>query len=281
MEWYLDLINRTLDEGIWVNNSRTGKSCLTVINADFEWDSSQGYLPILTTKQVAWKPAIAELLGYIRGYESAAQFRELGTKTWDMNANQNKAWLQNIARKGDDDMGIVYGAAAQQCPNLHGQPINTMDPVFAKIARHEDDRGLIITFWNPGLFPYGCLRPCLHTWHFSILNETLYLTTYQRSADIPLGLPFNLIQGHTLLCLVAQASGLKVGKLFMKFTNLHIYEDQLKGIIEQRKRTPIPPHTQLEIINVNEFTNLKKVTLDNFSLGAYKSYPSIKFPFSV
>jgi thymidylate synthase len=107
------------------------------------------------------------------------------------------------------------------------------------------------------------------------------LTTYQRSADIPLGLPFNLIQGHTLLSLVAQASGLKVGKLFMKFTNLHIYEDQLKGIMEQRKRVPNPTHTKLFINNVNEFTNLKKVTLDNFSLGAYKSYPSIKFPFSV
>ena len=67
MKWYLDLINRTLDEGVWVDNNRTGKSCLTVINADFTWDSSEGYLPILTTKQVAWKPAIAELLGYIRG----------------------------------------------------------------------------------------------------------------------------------------------------------------------------------------------------------------------
>ena len=78
-----------------------------------------------------------------------------------------------------------------------------------------------------------------------------------------------------------KASGLKVGKLFMKFTNLHVYEDQLKGIIEQRKRTPIPPCTKLFINNVNEFTDLKKVTLDNFELGTYKAHSPIKFPFSV
>ena len=105
MKQYLELCNRIIDEGEWVENERTGKRCLTVINADLSYDVAGNQLPLVTTRKSYWKSAIAELLGYMRGYSSAADFRALGTKTWDANSNDNDAWLNNPYRKGEDDMG--------------------------------------------------------------------------------------------------------------------------------------------------------------------------------
>lgn len=103
---YIDLGNRIVNEGIWVENERTGKRCLTVINADISYDPKE--FPLVTTRKSFWKAAVAELLGYIRGYSSAADFRALGTKTWDANANLNEEWLKNPFRQGEDDMGKAY-----------------------------------------------------------------------------------------------------------------------------------------------------------------------------
>ncbi len=112
MKQYLDLCQRIINDGVWVENKRTGKRCLTVINADLTYDVENNQFPIITTRKSFWKAAIAELLGYIRGYDNAADFRALGTKSWDANANENAAWLNNPARKGHDDMGRVYGLFA-------------------------------------------------------------------------------------------------------------------------------------------------------------------------
>jgi thymidylate synthase len=112
MKQYLDLCQRIIKEGVWIENKRTDKRCLTVINADLTYDVTNNQFPIITTRKSFWKAAIAELLGYIRGYDNAADFRALGTKSWDANANENEAWLQNPARKGHDDMGRVYGVFA-------------------------------------------------------------------------------------------------------------------------------------------------------------------------
>ncbi|EJF1126841.1 thymidylate synthase [Vibrio cholerae] len=112
MRQYLDLCQRIVDQGVWVENERTGKRCLTVINADLTYDVGNNQFPLVTTRKSFWKAAVAELLGYIRGYDNAADFRQLGTKTWDANANLNQAWLNNPYRKGEDDMGRVYGVFA-------------------------------------------------------------------------------------------------------------------------------------------------------------------------
>ena len=112
MRQYLDLCQRIVDQGKWIENKRTGKRCLTVINADLTYDVAKGEFPLVTTRQSFWKAAVAEMLGYIRGYDSAADFRRLGTKTWDANANDNAAWLANPHRKGEDDIGL-YGSWAK------------------------------------------------------------------------------------------------------------------------------------------------------------------------
>jgi len=176
-----------LCNGTRIPNERTGIDCITGINYDFIYNT----LPLLTLKKVFIKSAIAEVLGYIRGYTSAKDFRDLGTKTWDANANENKAWLENIHRKGVDDMGYVYGAIGRGW-RKHGN--NENDPTIDQLAkiinnlkRGVDDRGEILTYWNPGEFENGCLRPCMHSYQFSLLGDTLHLNVTQRSADMPLG----------------------------------------------------------------------------------------------
>ncbi|KKN14950.1 hypothetical protein LCGC14_0990940 [marine sediment metagenome] len=185
MRQYLDLCQRIIDEGQWVANERTGKRCLTVINADLEYDVANNQFPLITTRKSYWKAAIAEMLGYIRGYDNAAQFRAIGCRTWDANANENPAWLNNPHRKGDDDMGRVYGVQGRRWQQADGSTLDQLQKIADDLNRGIDDRGEILTFYNPGEFDLGCLRPCMHTHTFSVLADTLYLTSYQRSCDVP------------------------------------------------------------------------------------------------
>ena len=147
MKQYLDLCRRIVNEGEWVANERTGKRCLTVINADLEYDVANNQFPLITTRKSYWKAAIAEFLGYIRGYDNAADFRKLGTKTWDANANENAAWLANPHRKGTDDMGRVYGVQGRAWRKPNGETIShrifEQDSVFSAhpISDHDRYRG--------------------------------------------------------------------------------------------------------------------------------------------
>ena len=118
MKQYLALSQRIIDQGSWVENKRTGKKCVTVVNADLSYDVANNQFPIITTRKSFWKAAIAELLGYLRGYDNAADFRKLGTKSWDANANENEDWLSNPARKGKDDMGVSMGFREEAGVNL-------------------------------------------------------------------------------------------------------------------------------------------------------------------
>lgn len=185
MKQYLDLCQRIVDQGIWVENERTGKRCLTVINADLTYDVANNQFPLVTTRKSFWKSAVAELLGYIRGYDSAADFRQLGTKTWDANANMNAAWLANPYRKGEDDMGRVYGVQGRAWAKPDGGHIDQLKKIVDDLTHGIDDRGEILNFYNPGEFHMGCLRPCMYSHHFSLLGDTLYLNSTQRSCDVP------------------------------------------------------------------------------------------------
>ncbi len=283
MKQYLNLCQRIIEQGVWVENERTGKRCLTVVNADLNYDVGNNQFPLITTRKSFWKSAIAELLGYIRGYDNAADFRALGTKTWDANANDNQVWLNNPVRKGQDDMGRVYGVQGRSWQKPDGTTLDQLKKIVANLSRGIDDRGEILTFYNPGEFDLGCLRPCMHTHTFSLLGDTLYLTSYQRSCDVPLGLNFNQIQVFTLLALMAQITGLKAGQAYHKIVNAHIYEDQLPLMRDvQLKREPFPSPQ----LNINpEIKSLKDletwVTMDDFEVVGYQHHEPIKYPFSV
>ncbi len=283
MHQYLALCQRIIDEGVWVENERTGKKCLTVINADLTYDVANNQFPIITTRKSYWKAAIAELLGYLRGYDNAADFRELGTKSWDANANQNEAWLNNPVRKGEDDMGRVYGVQGRCWQKPDGSTLDQLGKIVDNLQKDLDDRGEIMTFYNPGEFELGCLRPCMHTHNFSLLGDTLYLTSYQRSCDVPLGLNFNQIQVFTLLALMAQITGKTPGMAYHKVVNAHIYEDQLELMRDvQLNRDPFDPpqlHINPDIKSLKDLETW--VTLDDFEVEGYQHHEPIAYPFSV
>ncbi len=283
MKQYLDLCRRIVDEGVWVENERTGTRCLTVINADLEYRVDKGEFPLITTRKSYWKSAIAEMIGYIRGYDNAADFRKLGTKTWDANANLNEAWLANPHRKGEDDMGRVYGVQGRNWAKADGGHIDQFRKVIDNLSRGKDDRAEIVTFYNPGEFHMGCLRPCMHTHNFSLLDGTLYLTSYQRSADVPLGLNFNQVQVYALLALVAQITGNKPGRAYHKIVNAHIYEDQFELMRDvQLKRKPFPLPRLIINPDIKSLEDLETwVTMNDFTVEGYECHDPIQYPFSV
>jgi len=283
MKQYIDLCKRIITEGTWVKNARTGRRCLTVINADLVYDMREGKLPILTTKTVAWKSAIAEFLGYLKGYHSASQFRNLGCNTWNANANENIQWLNNPARKGKDDMGRVYGVQGRNWQGPGGKVVDQLWSVYSDLKKGIDNRAEILTFWNPGELHLGCLNSCVHTHTFSLLDGVLHLTSYQRSDDIPLGHVFNQIQLGMFLLLMAQITGNKPGFVYHKVVNAHIYEDQLDIMTaEQLHREPRElPVLEIfpDVQTLEHVTNW--VTTEDFQLIGYDPHPAIKYPFSV
>ncbi|MBW2683591.1 MAG: thymidylate synthase, partial [Deltaproteobacteria bacterium] len=230
-----------------------------------------------------WKPAIAEMLGYLRGYTNAADFRKIGCNTWNANANENSVWLANPFRKGTDDMGRCYGAQGRDWRNPENKSIDQLLNVYNDLRQGIDNRSEIMTFMNPGERDRACLNSCMHTHTFSILGEKLFLTSYQRSDDLPLGHGFNQVQVSWLLMIIARITGLKPAKAFHKIVNAHIYEDQLELIRDvQLKREPLPlPKLEInpDIKTLNDLETW--VTVDDFKLIGYEHHPPIKFAFAV
>jgi thymidylate synthase len=283
MKQYLDLCNTIIDKGVWVDNARTGKRCLTIINADLTYNVENSEFPLITTRKSFWKSAIAEIIGYIRGYDNAEDFRKLGTKTWDSNANENEDWLSNPHRKGQDDCGFIYGAVGRNFPKPDGGSIDLLQNIIDDLSNGIDNRGEIFTFYHPGMFHLGCLRPCMYSHHFSLLGDTLYLNSTQRSCDVPLGLNFNMVQVYFLLAIVAQITGKKAGQAYHKIVNAHIYEDQLELMRDiQIKREPYPLPKLIINPDIKTLKDLENwVTLDDFEVVGYEHHDPIKYPFSV
>ncbi len=281
MKQYLDLAKRILNTGTMVPNERTGVGCLTVVNADMEYNVADNEFPMITTRKVNYKAAIAELLGYLRGYDNADQFAAIGCNTWHANANDNEAWLANPARRGKGDMGRVYGVQGRDWDSPIGR-LDQLRKVYENLKEGKDDRGEIVTFWNPGEFHLGCLRPCMHTHTFTLLDGVLHLTSYQRSCDVPLGLVFNQIQCFVLCALMAQITGNKPGRAYHKIVNAHIYENQIDTMNEQIWREPfdLPKLTINPEIKTLEDV-LTWVTVDDFIVEGYESHPPIRHPFTV
>lgn len=282
MKQYLELCQRIVNEGVWVTNERTGKRCLTVIDASLNYNVENNQFPLVTTRKSFYKSAIAELLGYLRGYDNAAQFRAIGCNTWNANANKTKAWLNNPNRKGEDDMGRVYGVQGRRWAKPDGGTVDQLRKLVNNLSNGIDDRGEILSFYNPGEFHLGCLRPCMHTHTFSLLGDDLYLTSYQRSCDVPLGLNFNQVQVFTLLALIAQITGKKPKMAFHRLINCHVYEDQLPMLRDvQLKREPYPSpqlHINPDIKTLEDLETW--VTVDDFEVIGYQHHAPIKYPFS-
>lgn len=287
---YLNALRNIYENGIDIPNERTSISCRTLINIDLTYDASTNKAPLVTTRKAPNKLPIAELLGYIRGYTSAEDFRKLGSKSWDANANENEAWLANPARMGKDDMGMVYGALAQNWPTYKrylrqitfDSSLDLFKKVYNNLKAGKDDRGEIVTYWNPGFFSIGCLRPCLHSYQFSLVGENLYLNATQRSSDWALGTVANMVQVYVFLRLMAQITNTKPMVAYHKNVNCHIYSNQLEGVKEQISREPLA-EPELEINpDIKTLDDLNTwVTLDDFKWTYNEYHPAINYPFAV
>lgn len=284
MQAYIEIGKRILEQGVWVENARTKQKTLSIIGATFEYDLSDGSVPVVTTKKLFWKSAIAEMLGYIRGYQSAAQFRELGCNTWNANANENQAWLDNPYRQGEDDMGLCYGVIGRAFPGIENDaPFDQYQKIINDLSSGVDDRREILTFNHPNLIHRACLPACMHTHHFNLLGDRLYLESYQRSSDYALGQPFNHFQVAFLLMITAQITQNKLGKMRHHLSNVHLYENQVE-IFKNEQSTRIPFHPPKLKINpqIKTLNDLETwVSMDDFELIDYQHHPAIKYPFTV
>ena len=236
MKQYLDLLQKVLDEGEWQPN-RTGIPTKRIDGAMLEFDLTQGF-PAITSKKLAFNAVKGELLGFIRGYDNAAAFRNLGCKVWDQNANENTAWLNNPNRKCTDDLGRIYG---QQWRGWYHDTCGRIDQLKNAIDLIQNDptsRRIIVSAWNPADMDKMALPPChmLFQLLVNVEQKTLSMCMYQRSCDMFLGIPFNIASYALLLELIAMVTGLEAKKLTMFLADVHIYQNHLAQVQEQLQR---------------------------------------------
>ena len=285
MQQYKDLLQKTLVQGVRKSN-RTGIDTTGIIGGHMQFDMNDGF-PALTIKKVYWKAAVSEMLAFLRGYDNAEDFRKLGCKVWDQNANENEQWLSNPNRKGEDDLGRVYGVQGREWLgfNHHGDPDKTVDQlrmVYEDLKQGIDNRREIVTHWNPSEMDQMALPPCHLLYQFSIQGDELHLCMYQRSCDIGLGVPFNIVGYSWLLCVMARITGLNAGTFNHFLVDIHIYENHMEGVKTMLERKPLDPPLLFINPDIKTLEDLETwVTVDDFELINYSHYPSIKMEMAV
>lgn len=278
MKQYLALLRTVLEEGTWQEN-RTGIRTLSYTGASMRYDLAKGF-PAITVRKMAFKSAIAEMCGFLRGYDSADQFRQLGSKVWDQNANENAQWLANPYRKGDDHLGQIYGVQwrrwkayrevtwdareghAEDSPlwkslddwteladmyhgTIYTREIDQLGDCLRKIMETPTDRRIIFHGWNPAELDQMALPPChlLYQFHPNVATREISLTLYVRSNDLGLGAPFNIVEAAALLTLVGRLTGYTPRIVTIMIGDAHIYENHLEMVTEILTREPLPSPT--------------------------------------
>ncbi|ATN93511.1 thymidylate synthase [Pseudoalteromonas phage J2-1_QLiu-2017] len=225
------MIQAIMESGVDVKNDRTGTICRTLPHFVYQMEAD-GVTPFTDGKPSFPISAVAEMIGYLRGYTDAQQFADIGTRTWFVNANETQAWLENKNRKGENDIGKAYGAIARDFGG-----IDLVKKVYNNLKAGVDDRGETITFWKPDDFDKACLRPCMRTHTFTLLGEHLFLFSESRSVDMFLGFNFNSIQALFLLKLMAKITGHKAGMVTHAMINSHIYDKHFEQVEEYLGRS--------------------------------------------
>lgn len=273
MKQYLDLVRDVIENGTLQEN-RTGVRTIALPGAMLRFDLQKGF-PAITTRKLAFKSAIGEMVGFLRGVKNAAQFRELGCKVWDQNANENAQWLANPFRQGPDDLGEIYGVQWRQWPAYKRIPLSNAAAIelaqrngFVKIAEAEEDgeafvvlykaidqirqcvdtivndpnsRRILFHGWNCAQLDEMALPPChlLYQFHPNTQTREISLTLYIRSNDLGLGTPFNLTEGAALLSLIGRLTGYTPRWFTYFIGDAHVYENHLDMLNEQLRREPL------------------------------------------
>ena len=280
MRNYLDLLRKVIADGVW-EEQRNGH-CLTIPGEMLKFDLSKGF-PAVTTKKLFYQTGVVgELLCFLRGTNSLAEFKAQGCNVWDKNMT-DPAWLESPhnERPGDPDyMGDIYGT---QWRNFNGEGCDQIANALADIRSAQPSRRIVVTAWNPNAIKCAVLPPC-HMM-FQLLPHkstgTLHMTMYQRSCDMFLGIPFNIASYATLLHLFAAWGGYKVGTLTMFLADVHIYENHMDQVKEQLTREPLGlPSLFLnlpkECATMTLEENLYDLERGDIELFGYQHHPAIK-----
>jgi thymidylate synthase len=246
-------------------DDRTGTGTLSVFGHQMRFDLAQGF-PLLTTKKVHTRSIIHELLWFLRGDTNIRYLKENGVSIWDEWADAN------------GDLGPVYGSQWRSWPAPDGRRIDQISEVVRDIRHNPDSRRLIVSAWNVAEIGHMALPPCHLLFQFYVANGRLSCQLYQRSADIFLGVPFNIASYALLTLMIAQVTGLKPGEFIHTLGDAHLYLNHLEQAQTQLAREPRP----LPSMRLNpEKTSLFDFTFDDFELLNYDPHPSIKAPVAV
>ncbi|MGA7713705.1 MAG: thymidylate synthase [Rhizomicrobium sp.] len=259
MRQYLDLMERVLKTGV-EKHDRTGTGTLSVFGHQMRFDLADGF-PMVTTKKLFLKAIVYELLWFLRGDTNVHWLQERGVSIWDEWADAN------------GELGPVYGHQWRSWPDGKGGSIDQIENVVNDIRSNPDSRRLMVTAWNPADVPKMALPPCHCLFQFYVANGKLSCQLYQRSADIFLGVPFNIASYALLTLMVAQVTGLEPGEFIHTFGDAHLYLNHLEQAREQLSRTPYPLPTMHIDPAVHDIFGFK---YEHFKLENYQSHPHIK-----
>lgn len=258
MKQYLDLLDEVLREGT-VKEDRTGTGTVSVFGRQLRFDLDQGF-PLLTTKQLHLKSIIHELLWFLSGDTNVRYLQEHGVRIWNEWADEH------------GDLGHVYGYQWRSWPDYDGGSIDQIATIVDDIRRTPDSRRLIVSAWNVADLPRMNLPPCHLLFQFYVADGRLSLQLYQRSADLFLGVPFNIASYALLLQMTAQVTGLRPGDFILTLGDAHIYRNHLDQVRQQLSRTPRPlPRMELNPAR----SSLFDFRYDDFRLVGYDPHPHI------
>lgn len=264
MQQYLDLMRHVRDHGVR-KEDRTGTGTLSVFGYQMRFDLQRGF-PLVTTKKCHLRSIIHELLWFLKGETNIRYLKDNGVSIWD-------EWADD-----DGNLGPVYGSQWRSWPAADGRKIDQISDVIDQIKRNPDSRRLIVSAWNVGEIDNMALPPCHAFFQFYVADGRLSCQLYQRSADIFLGVPFNIASYALLTIMIAQVTDLLPGDFVHTLGDAHLYLNHLEQTDEQLKRKPYPlPQMKLNpaIKNIFDFV------FEDFHLDNYQCHPHIKAPVAV
>lgn len=264
MQQYLDLLQYILDNGV-EKSDRTGTGTKSCFGYQMRFDLQKGF-PLVTTKKLHLKSIIYELLWFLKGQTNIAYLKEHGVSIWDEWADEN------------GELGPVYGKQWRSWQGADGKVIDQITDLIKQIKTNPDSRRLIVSAWNVAELPKMALMPCHVLFQFYVANGKLSCQLYQRSADVFLGVPFNIASYALLTMMIAQVCDLEPGEFIHSFGDVHIYNNHFEQVKLQLNRKPYP----LPIMKLNPaVNNIFDFTFEDFTLENYQSHPAIKAPVAV
>lgn len=264
MRAYLDLVDRILREGTR-KGDRTGTGTLSLFGQQLRFDLREGF-PLVTTKRVHLKSVIHELLWFLRGDTNIAYLHENGVTIWDEWADAN------------GDLGPVYGKQWRAFEGAGGETVDQIAWVIDEIRRNPDSRRLVVSAWNPVDIPRMALAPCHCLFQFYVADGRLSCQLYQRSADVFLGVPFNIASYALLTELIAKVTGLEAGEFVLTFGDVHLYLNHVEQARTQLTRAPKPlPRLVLS----DGLTDIFAVKASDIAVEDYDPHPAIRAPVAV